>query len=258
MKGLILKDLMCLRKQRVTYIYIVIVVFVISIMYVLSARFGNIALTEQAMAENGLSELDVKSLMSFALVVFMALPLAMVGDVSSIFMADGQAGFVNVSSVLPVSMEKRVLSRYITVSLFFGIGIVTDLFLSFVISRFTELVTFVDFCKTIITVSGGLFIYGALICFYMFVFGYGKESYAQISAATTIIAVLVLINFTKVKMVVISCFNESAEISYFNPVEAVSIGLKDHYLGVFISAVVTGVLSYVLSVWIAKRKRGLM
>lgn len=259
MKGLIIKDLMCLRKQRVTYFYLVTVVFVISIMYVLSARFGNIALVEQAMmAENSLTEIDVKGLSSFALILFMTLPLAMVGDVSSIFTADGQANFVNVSSIMPVSLEKRVLSKYIIIVLFSGIGVATDLILSFVISLFTDILSFMDFFKIIITISGSMFIYGAFICLYMFVFGYGKESYAQIASIATIIGALVLLNFSKVKMIFISCFSEDAKVLDMNPIEVLTAVVKDHYMSVFISAIVVGVLSYGLSVWIAKRKRGIV
>ena len=49
MKGLIIKDLMCLRKQRVTFCFTVLSVIVISVMFVLSAKFGNIASANQEM-----------------------------------------------------------------------------------------------------------------------------------------------------------------------------------------------------------------
>lgn len=259
MKGLIIKDLMCLRKQRVTYIYIVLVVLIVSIMYVLSAKFGNIALAEQTMlAENNMTDIDIKNLSAFALIIFMALPLAMIGDVSSIFIADGQANFTNVSTILPLSIEKRVLSKYLTISLFFSIGVFTDLLLAFVISIFTDILSFMDFVKIITTMAAGLFIYGAFICLYMFIFGYGKESYAQISSIMTIIASLFLLNFSKLKVLLISCFIEDTEVLDVNPIEIVMTAIKDYYLLVLISAFLIGVLSYILSVMIAKRKRGLV
>ena len=43
MKGLIIKDIFCLRKQLKTFTFVLIGVFVLALMYVLSARFGNIA-----------------------------------------------------------------------------------------------------------------------------------------------------------------------------------------------------------------------
>ena len=53
MKGLIIKDIMCLRKQLITFIYVLIAVSVISVMYVLSARYGNLALAGRQMAKTG-------------------------------------------------------------------------------------------------------------------------------------------------------------------------------------------------------------
>ena len=259
MKGLIIKDLMCLRKQRVTFIYIVAVVMIVSIMYVLSARFGNIALAGQFMlTENNMTEIDIQNLSSEALILFMLLPIAMVGDVSAVFIADGKAGFASVSSVLPLSIEKRVLAKYITILAFFGIGVATDLVISFVLSLMTDIISFIEFFEIIITCASALFIYGALICVYMFVFGYGKESYAQTCSILTIIAILVLANFTKVKMIFLYCFSDEYEVLDVNPLEIVNDFVKDKCLLVFITAVVVGVLSYLLSVFIAKRKRGIV
>ena len=43
MKGLILKDIMCLRKQLTVFCYVIIGVLIVSVMFVLSTRFGNLA-----------------------------------------------------------------------------------------------------------------------------------------------------------------------------------------------------------------------
>lgn len=259
MKGLIIKDLMCLRKQRVTYIYIVLVVLIVAIMYVLSAKYGNLALAgKDMMAENGLTEIDIKNLASLALILFMVLPLAMVGDVSSIFAADGKAGFASVSAILPLSIEKRVLAKYLTISAFFGIGVAADLVIALVISSLTDILTFGDFFKIIITSASALFIYGALICIYMFLFGYGKESYAQTCSVLTIALALALANFKTTKLLLISIFVEEAEVLDVNPLEASTNFIMKHSLKAFVVAIAVGVLSYALSVFIAKRKRGIV
>lgn len=259
MKGLIIKDLMCLRKQRTTFIYIVAVVLIVSIMYVLSAKFGNIALAGQNLTvDSSISEINVNDISSFVLIMFMLLPLAMVGDVSSIFVADGKADFAKVSSVLPLSIEKRVLAKFITILSFFGIGVATDLVISFLLSILTDIFSFQEFFEIIITGASALFIYGALICVFTFLLGYGKESYAQILSVLTIAAVLILINISKVKMIVLACLSESDELFNFNVFEAITNLVKDKCIVVFITAVVVGVLSYVLSVLIAKRKRGII
>ena len=47
MKGLIIKDLMCLRKMRATFVFVTVSSFVITVMALISARIGNIALAEK-------------------------------------------------------------------------------------------------------------------------------------------------------------------------------------------------------------------
>lgn len=260
MKGLIIKDLMCLRKQRVTYVYIVVAVLIISVMYVLSAKFGNLALAgKDMMVENNMTEIDVKNLSSFALIAFLALPIAMVGDVASIFTADGKAGFANVSAIMPISIEKRVLAKYITISAFFGIGVAIDLLIAVVLSLLTDILSLKDFLAIIILLASAMFIYGALTFVYMFVFGYGKESYAQTCSILSIIALFVLSNFGKFKSVLLSVYTGgNSGVMDVNPLE-VAIGfVKDKSVTAFLCAVVVGVLSYLLSVFIAKRKRGII
>ena len=98
-------------------------VLAVSVMYVLSARFGNLARAGEAMlASEDLSALDVRNLGTLALVLFMLLPIAAVGDMAMVFEADGSAGFPRVAGVLPVPVKKRVLSRYLTIYALFCIG----------------------------------------------------------------------------------------------------------------------------------------
>lgn len=259
MKGLIIKDLMCLRKQRITFLYIVAVVLIVSVMFVLSAKFGNIAVSNRYMiAENDLSEIDVKNLSSLALVLFMMLPIAMVGDIGTLFTADGKAGFANVSAVLPISIEKRVLAKFVTFISFLGIGVGADIVISLILSLLTDMVPFVEFVAMIITAASALFIYCSLFCLYMFIFGYGKESVAGGVSLLTIMLAIIAANFEKAIMIFISCFDDSAPVIDVNPINVVMDGIKDKCISVLIVAVVVGVLSYVLSVFLAKRKRGIV
>ena len=47
MKGLIIKDLMCLKKMRATFVFVAVSSFVITVMALISARCGNIAIAQQ-------------------------------------------------------------------------------------------------------------------------------------------------------------------------------------------------------------------
>ena len=80
MKGLILKDLMCLRKQLTNFCFVMAGVLIASIMYVLSARFGNMAKVGQEMLNGNATQVDVRNIGSMVLVMFMLLPIASVGD----------------------------------------------------------------------------------------------------------------------------------------------------------------------------------
>lgn len=134
MKGLMIKDLMCLRKQMILFAYTVAGVLALSIMFVLSVRFGNIADANQTM----------------------------------IFRMDGKAGFSSISSILPLSVNKRVLAKYLTVFMMFGIGVVVDIVISFVLSMFTDIISFVDFFGIIISAASLMCIYGnSRLCIYV-------------------------------------------------------------------------------------------
>ena len=79
MNGLILKDIMCLRKQLTIFCYVIIGVMIVSVMFVLSTRFGNLAKNAaEMMAENSMTEYEINNLATLALVLFMFLPLGVV------------------------------------------------------------------------------------------------------------------------------------------------------------------------------------
>ncbi|MBP5762642.1 MAG: hypothetical protein J6W48_06675, partial [Lachnospiraceae bacterium] len=60
MKGLVIKDIMCLKKQLTTFAFVIAGVVVISILYVLSSRFGNLATVGEALFDenNNMSQVD--------------------------------------------------------------------------------------------------------------------------------------------------------------------------------------------------------
>ena len=69
MKGLILKDLLCLRKQLTNFCFVMAGVLIASIMYVLSARFGNMAKVGQEMLNGNATQVDVRNIGSVGLPV---------------------------------------------------------------------------------------------------------------------------------------------------------------------------------------------
>ena len=259
MKGLIIKDIMCLKKQLTTFAYIIAGVVVISILYVLSSRFGNLAKVGVALLDenNNMSQVDVKNLGSMVLVMFMLIPIVGVGDMLNVFIADGKAGFFKVSASLPVSMKKRMLSRFMTIYALCSIGAAVDILLALILSALTDIMSIGTFLGIIISCASLLSIYSALVIFYCVMLGYGKEQYAQVFSLLTIILSLVIIKFRSVKYVFIQIFIKEQgfdSVTFWKPLDY----FRDKgYVFLIIALFVSG-LSYCLSLTIAERKRGVI
>lgn len=259
MKGLIIKDLMCLRKQRIIFIYTVVATVVLSVMFVLSARYGNIhAGTMQMVAEKQLNGVDVKNMGTMALVVFMILPIALVGDAATVFVYDGKAGFANVCATLPLSINRRVMAKFITVIMMFGIGVSIDLVISFVLSVLTDIITFSEFLGIIISTASVMGIYGSITIFYCFCLGYGKESYAQILSIFSMVVAFILINFSSVKKIITDMSTPETgenDLTYFTKILDF---IKFRFYILFGIAVLVMIAAYFGTVIVAKRKRGMI
>ncbi|MCH5271176.1 MAG: ABC-2 transporter permease [Lachnospiraceae bacterium] len=262
MKGLIIKDLMCLKKQLTVFVYVLVGVLIVSVMYVLSARYGNIARAgAEMLVENDMSEIDVKNLSSMALVFFMLLPIAVIGDMANVFEADGKAGFNKVAGAFPVPLRTRLLSRYITICALFSLGVLIDILIALVLSTLTDLISLSDFLGIIVSAASVMSIYSALVIFFCLVFGYGKEQYAQICSLGTMVLSLILLQWKSVKRI-LTVITES------NPVAAESIDssfiwgaldfIKEKAWILFLIAATVSILSYGASLLVAERKRGVI
>ena len=123
MKGLVIKDLFCLKKRLTILCFAIAGVLVLSIMFVLSARFGNVAEAGKHMLkDNDITAIDIENLAVMVLAFFMLVPIATVGDMAMACDMDEKAGFCKVSASLPVSLKKRVLARYFTVIALYSIS----------------------------------------------------------------------------------------------------------------------------------------
>ena len=262
MKGLIIKDIMCLRKQLTVFTYVIISVLLVSIMYVLSAKFGNIALAgKEMLATNDMSTIDIKNVGTMALVFFMLLPIATVGDMAIVFEVDGKAEFYKIAGAFPLSLKERLLSRYLSIYALFGIGVVIDVFIAFLLSLLTDLISFKDFLGIILSSASIMSIYSSLVIFYCILLGYGKESYSQLFSIITICIALILINIGKVKNIITEIANSSLVTEkstdsalIWQPLDFI----KEKAWILFLAAAFVSLLSYMASLLVAERKRGVI
>lgn len=253
MKGLVIKDLMCIRKQLILFGYTVASVAVLSVMIVLSCRFGNLRWEKSGMemmaVEPYFSEQDLNRMACLTLKFFLFLPIVCVGDFANVFEADGKAGFAKVSTILPISVGRRVLAKYVTILMLFTTGVAVDLAITTVLAFLTDFISFWDFTLTILLFASVMGIYGAIEIIFCFLFGYGKEDYARIAALLSLLVAAVILNLDRIKGFLTSFDGSMAEL--------LKIMDKKNY-NIFLIAVFVMGASYFASVTIAKRKRGVV
>ena len=260
MKGLIIKDIMCLRKQLTLFFFVMFGTVVISIMFVLSAKYGNLAVMGRQMLEineNGMSQIDIINLANTVMMLFMILPIACVGDMVNVFVADGKAGFNKVSCAIPLSVGKRLLARFLTIFALFGLGVAIDTLLAFILSFLTDICSFGEMFGVMITAASVVSIYSAVLIFFCILLGYGREMYAQVFTILTIVGTFVIIRFKSLKEIFIRIFiNEQGFDSdtFWKPLNFI----KEKGYVFFIIACAVCILSYFCSLKIAERKRGVI
>lgn len=256
MKGLVIKDIMCLRKQLTMFAYVMVGVIVVSVMYVHSAKFGNVSMAaKEMMLDNDMTMIDVKNLGSMALVLFMLLPIAVIGDMVNVFQADGKAGFHKVERSLPLSVKKCILAKYISVFALFGMGVSLDVLIAGVLSCLTDLLTFGEFLGVIFSAASLMSIYSVLVIFFHMILGYGKESYAQIFSLLTMGVAAFVFNLKKIWMFFTTDFSTgdmAGEINLWWMLDFI----KEKAWMLVLIAVFVSVLSYLGSCLVAERKRG--
>ena len=100
-------------------------------------------------------------------------------------------------------------------------------------------------------------IYGAMVIFLCFVFGHGKEDYARIFALLCMLVTALLVNFSKVKEIVTSIAerNGGGDVDFFS--DFINFFKHRSYI-LFIIAALVMTVSYFASVFVVKRKRGVV
>lgn len=252
MKGLIIKDFFCLKKQLINFAFILAGVIVISIMYVLSYRFGNIhnGILEMVETEQ-ITEVEIVQISSMAILLFMLIPIACTGDITSLFMDDEKASFYKVASSLPVSTKQRIACRFFAGFLFIGIGVLVDFIMIILISSLTRLISFGDFCGILISFASLMIMYISMLITLMYLFGKGKATYANIVPIAIGVVFYITVNFKEIKAFILTDDNDA-----FSAVYNKTVGFFKHksYL-LFLVAILISAGSYFASVYIADKKR---
>ena len=251
MKGLIIKDLMCLRKMRATFVFVTVASFVITVMALISARCGNIALAEQEYLSGGTDmPMSPVHLLWYAVAVLVILPLASIGDSLTLaFEADKNSGFAPVAGALPLSVKQRITARFITLFLTCGTGTVISLALSFILSLFTDIMTLGDFAGLVLSATSLILIFSALEMILIFLLKMKNTDYVRIISLLIMTAVFILCSLKRI----------IDALRNMKSTELITDGLlflENRWFILVASAAVCLLVSYFVSAGIAERKRG--
>lgn len=253
MKGLLIKDFFCLKKQLINYGFIIAGVIVVSIMFVLSYNFGNIHAGFTEMIDSGQNtEASINIIASNALLLFMLIPIACTGDITNLITDDENASFYKVASTLPVSISKRVASRFIAGYLFIIIGVAVDLIMTVILTSLTDIISFGKFCGVIITFASVMMAYISLFILFVYILGKGKTTYANVLPLLIGIIICVCASFNKIRAFLTDT-DENALMDLYN--QTTEYMFHKSYI-LFIAAVIISGGAYFAAVRIAERKRG--
>ena len=253
MRGLFIKDFFCLKKQLINYAFIIVGVVVISILFVLSYNFGNIHAGILKMLDSGEgTQADVAQLASVALLFFMLIPIACTGDITNLVTDDENASFYKVAAALPVSIRKRVASRFITGYLFIVIGVAIDFIMTIVLSSLTDIISFGKFCGVIVSFASIMVMYISLFILLVYFLDKGSTVYANIIPLLIGVVIYIAANFDRLKGFLFGSDENALSDLYY---QATGFMFHKSYI-LLIAAIIVSGGAYFAAVYIAGRKRG--
>lgn len=254
MKGLIMKDLYCLKKELRLFLGVTIGSALVSVLFLLSARYGNIA---DALADIQKTEMlgsDTLLSMCDMLALFVIyLPIALVGSLVECFKEDSKAGFSKVAFSMPLSCKKIVGSRYITCMLFFGVCVLSASFCNAIVSSVSDTLEFLTVLKGVFFMCAIFMIYMSLIMLLLYLLGTKRADIIQAVPILLVFCVWVIRFAVKMEELsdteglgaLIEIINSSKEF------------MEKQGVMIFAAALLCMCLSYFLSVKIVEKKRGL-
>ena len=175
MKGLMLKDFFCLKKQFLEFTIISIGVLIVGVLFYLSMEYGNMKTSVEEVksnfsvtVENDTAKIQALSdMFSIApLLMILTLPMALFSNIMLVFQDDEKAGFGHLTLSMPLSAYEIVGARFL-VMLFYSL---TSLLMSFVavfiVSDTTGLIAVKDALGLCLNMYGIFLIY---VCITMFI-----------------------------------------------------------------------------------------
>ena len=144
MKGLILKDIYCLRTRIMTYVLTLVAALAIGILISLSSEYGNLKLDVIMGDDTSVSEDDMATyemILGGATFLAILLPLGVGFDGIMTFHMDEKANFGDVLRTMPVKPVEIVLARFSTAYGFLLTGYISSILISLLLSPVVQVFT---------------------------------------------------------------------------------------------------------------------
>ncbi|MBP3459174.1 MAG: ABC-2 transporter permease [Lachnospiraceae bacterium] len=253
MAGLIRKDMYCLKKILKTFFIVTISVIVLSVLFIISSKYGNIAKgIEEMRAENELAEETFYSFFQMAVWLTLFIPISFLSMVVECFKEDKKAGFAKIVFSMPLDHKKIVGSRYLSCMLFAAVSLAGSLLAGFFVSLVSEVFKLQRLFGYIFCFSAALLIYMSFVMFMLYFLGVEKADFIQ-CAPFVILFVAAVIWFQRK---VFSLPEAEMEAALSNLVDSISEIMTEKSGLLFLIALGCMALSFWGSCKVVKKRKG--
>lgn len=253
MIGLVCKDMLCLKKNLTLFFGVTIGVIIIALLYILSSKYGNIAIEFEEMAEMegedfAMLQGTTKAVVYFSLLV----PIAFLATIVECFKEDFKAGFYKNLMSLPLSEAKIVGSRYVSCMLFTVVAMLGSVLTAFLVSLVEKDMPFENSFKYIVIFTTVLMVYISLVMFLLYLFGARKADLIQ--SVPFVILLIVAEGWFAMKL---QTAPEGEEMHIFSELgSGVKTLVNDYGYLLFLGALCCMGISFLGSWLMMKRRRG--
>lgn len=247
MVGLIYKDLCCLKKHIKVFILVTLATIVLSVLFILSIKYGNVALMIAEMSEE-----EFFGMFQTAIWCVLILPIVSSAMIQECFNEDTKVNFKKCLYALPVKEENVVGGRYVSGLAFLFLGFLGTLVASICICFATDAFKFTQLLSYCITVLAALIVYEAFVMFVLYTVD-GKK--ADLIQCIPLVALFFGIGYLFVNKISDMTNEQFMEFSMNTMNKAKDLMMK-YCILVLLGALLIMGISYVGSVLVQK-KRGL-
>ena len=248
MTGLIRKDMYCLRKILKMFFLVTAGVITLSVLLIISARYGNIASAIQEMKEeNGMGEEAFYYFFQLPIWLTLFIPMAFLSMIVECFKEDQKAGFSKTMLCLPLTDAQIVGSRYLSCLLFTMLGLAGSFVAAFFVSLASDVFRLQKLMGYIFCFCGGLLVYMSFVMFMIYFLGAEKADLIQcVPFLLLLVAAIVVV---KRKFSTIS----QADVKF---IDSVSEFMTEKSWLIFLIALGSMALSFWGSCVVMKKRKG--